>query len=133
MPKLTIITLRIGLLNFAVGWTLGAWLLATRGAPHIHPSFDLLHPHISLITLGAMLQIVLSVAYWILPRQGRERPRAWLAVLAFACLNFSAWVGMNVFWTLPSVALAVVSALLFLAHAVPRIRPFGAVIKKSEV
>jgi len=131
MPKLSVFTMRVALLNFALGWTFGAWLLASRGAPHLHPGFDLLHPHISLMTLGAMTQIVFAVAYWILPREGRVRPRPALAVIAFILLNLASWVGAVVQWTLWSITLAIVAAGFFIAHAWPRVRAFGVRPAKS--
>jgi hypothetical protein len=132
MTRLSIIALKVGLLNFAIGWTMGAWLLAAKGAPYIHPGFDLLHGHVSMMTLGAMAQIVFAVAYWILPRDGRERPRPGFAAASLVVLNLAAWVGVMVHWTLYSIVLALISALLFLIHAWPRIRPFGAVIPKKK-
>lgn len=126
MPKLSVIAMRVALINFALGWTCGAWLLASRGAPHLEPDFDLLHPHISLMTLGAMTQIVFAVAYWILPREGRVRPRPGLAVTAFILLNLASWIGVVVSWTLWSILLATLAAGFFIFHAWPRVRAFGA-------
>lgn len=127
MPLLSRIYIRTALVWLAVGSTLGGVVLWSKVAP-VPGAWNWLAVHISLLTWGWLLQLTLGVAYWILPRFGAERPRAYLAVIAYGVLNAamllaafagllgSPWAAAAGGW-LQLLALAV-----FCLHAWPRAR-----------
>jgi hypothetical protein len=132
MPRLSVWMIRAALLHLAVGFAIGALLLAHRGAP-VHPAVPLLRPaHAELLLLGWTVQLAMGVAFWILPRfrtgpeRGDERP----ALLAFLLLNagvVAAAVGG--IGTLSALSLGgrcgvALAAVAFAAHAWPRVRFF---------
>jgi len=134
VPRLTIWMVRTALIHLAIGFTLGALLLAQRGMalstmiPRLRPA------HVELLLLGWTVQLAMGVAFWILPRfrsgaeRGDERP-AWLAYgllnagvvsVALGGAGF-AWAGLQ-FWGRCAEAVA---AGAFAVHAWPRVKPFG--------
>ncbi|CAN5761707.1 cbb3-type cytochrome c oxidase subunit I [soil metagenome] len=132
MPRLSVWMIRAALLHLAVGFAIGALLLAHRGAP-VHPAVPLLRPaHAELLLLGWTVQLAMGVAFWILPRfragpeRGDERP----ALLAFLLLNagvIAAAVGGT--GTLSALSLGgrcaeALAAVAFAAHAWPRVKSF---------
>lgn len=127
MPLLSRIYLRTSLIWLAVGTALGGAILWNKASP-IPGAWQLLTAHITLVTWGWILQFTLGVAYWILPRFGSERPRPYLAVLAYALLNGALVIGavvslFPVRW--PGIlvaALELLALLTFALHAWPRVR-----------
>ncbi len=133
MPRLSVWMVRAALLHLAVGFAIGALLLAQRGAP-IHPAVALLRPaHAELLLLGWTVQLAMGVAFWILPRfragpeRGDERP----ALLAFLLLNLGVIAAaIGGVTGLGPLALGGrcaegLAAAAFAAHAWPRVKPFG--------
>ena len=134
MPRLTVWMVRTALLHLALGFTLGALLLAQRelalpaGVTRLRPL------HAELLLLGWTVQLAMGVAFWILPRfgAGPERGREWPAWLAYLLLNAGvlaaglglAWWGPGPLALLGRVAEALAAAA-FAWHAWPRIKPFG--------
>jgi hypothetical protein len=127
MPLLARIYIRTALIWLAVGATLGGVILWSKAAP-LPGAWQLLTPHITLLTWGWILQLSLGVAYWILPRFGQVRPRAYLAVIAYTLLNAALVISvaaslLPVPW--PGVLvgmLQLLSLLAFALHAWPRAR-----------
>jgi hypothetical protein len=127
MPRLSAIFVRTSLIWLALGATLGGAILWSKAAP-IPWAWQFLTAHIHLLTWGWLLQLTLGVAYWILPRFGADRPRAWLAIAAYVLLNAAllltiaasllpiAWPGVLV------SALQLLALLAFALHALPRVR-----------
>lgn len=134
MPRLTALAVRSALLHLAVGATFGALILWDKGYPLAPELRRFLPAHRELLLVGWMVQLALAVAYWILPRSsgGEPRPRSWMAWSAAICLNLgvqlTAWAG-PMGWPPQAVAvgraLELGAAILFAAHAWPRVRPFG--------
>ncbi len=87
MPKLSIWMLRSALVALLVGTALGALLLATE--PHYDATrASLRDAHLTLLLFGWLVQFVLGVAYWMLPRYPRAPDRGprwagWAAYSAF--------------------------------------------------
>lgn len=127
MPTLSRFYIRTALVWLAVGTTLGGVILWSKASP-VPGAWQFLTAHISLVTWGWILQLSLGVAYWILPRFGSERPRPYLAALAYGLLNAAlvisviasilpiAWPGILV------SALQLLALLTFALHAWPRVR-----------
>ncbi len=129
MPALARLYVRTSLIYLLVGGVLGGLLLWNKGEVLSPGMWMLLAAHIALLTWGWLLQLTLGVCYWILPRLGGQRPRAWLAAAAYGCLNAGLLLAAAQPW-LPSLWLAAGAGLLqflagaaFLAHAWPRVRP----------
>jgi hypothetical protein len=129
MPPLSVWALRASLVWFAAGISIGALLLIDKGSGAVGLSVGWLHTHLHLLLFGWLVQTVFAVAYWMLPRFGRKRPRAVLAVVATVLLNATALIAFGFVWTplhrvVASLELAAV--VLFAVHAWPRIKSFGA-------
>jgi heme/copper-type cytochrome/quinol oxidase subunit 1 len=95
MPKLSVWMLRTALLALLAGTALGAWLLATE------PRYDtaraaLRDVHLTLLLFGWLVQFVLGVAYWMLPRysEAPERGPSWAAWAAYAGLVAGIGLGL---------------------------------------
>ena len=133
MPRVSVWMLRIAVLHLTAGAALGALMLAGKGVAVLAGVLALLNVHLELMLVGWMVQFVLGVGFWILPRlPGRaraehSRPAALAAVLlnagvVAACvgdLTASPWV------TTAGRAAAQGAVLLFLGVAWPRVRPSG--------
>jgi len=133
MPRLSVITIRIALVHLLVGWTVGAALLIHKSGVHTFDTYlTLRESHFHLLCFGWTVQLCLGVAFWILPKfTGNDVPfygtesLAQGAVLAINLGVVAAFGSSTLAW-----AFYTASALLFVAHMWPRVKPFGA--KKSE-
>jgi hypothetical protein len=125
---------RTALVHLAIGFMLGALLLANRGVT-LHPLIPRLLPlHAELLMLGWMVQLALGVAFWILPRfpRGAARGNEGLGWACYGLLNLGVFaVGISGLAGAPALVPLVgrsaeaLAALAFAAHALARIKPFG--------
>lgn len=132
MPRLSVWMARAALLYLAAGFTLGGLLMFHKGLPLTPWLWALLPAHIEFLLFGWTVQLVMGVAFWILPRFGRapRRGNVGLAWLACGLLNLGVWLvgfspllgstGWLYFW---GRAAEFGAALAFAAHAWPRVRP----------
>lgn len=128
MPDTTIFSLRAALVWFVVGITLGAVMMIDMAVALPGVSMDILHAHIHVMLFGWLVQIIFAVAYWMLPRFGRERPRAGLAIAGIVGINLASLVALGFPWfRMHAVVwgLEAASFLLFAVHAWPRVKSFG--------
>jgi cbb3-type cytochrome oxidase subunit 1 len=134
MPKLSVWSIRAALIYLALGFTFGALLLYNKGEP-INPAvWRLLPAHIDFLLFGWTVQLVIGVAFWILPRHRKPPKRgdvrvAWLSV---GLLN--AGVLVAAFGPLVTAAAGVSlagkvmeagAAVVFAVYAWPRVKPPG--------
>jgi len=94
MPRLSCWFICASLIYLAVGFTLGALLLANKGVP-LYPVFwSLLPAHMEFLLMGWVVQLALGMAFWILPRfpQGAPRGNEQLIWLAFILINLGIWI-----------------------------------------
>jgi len=94
VPRVSLWFVRASLVYLALGFTLGAALLANKGVAVGPAVWRLLPLHIEASLVGWVLQLVMGVAYWIFPRFGMtpaQRGREGLAWLAFWLLNAGLW------------------------------------------
>jgi len=132
MPRLSVWMLRTALLALLAGTALGAWLLATE------PRYDatraaLRDVHLTLLLFGWLVQFVLGVAYWMLPRYASapDRGPPWAGWAAYA--TFLAGLGLGIIaLLLPANGLAPAGKLLlagatfvFVLLLWGRAKPFG--------
>ncbi len=135
MPRLSVLFIRTGLVYLAIGFTFGGILLFNKGIPIFPASWALLPAHIELLLIGWTLQLIMGVAFWILPRFSRPpaRGKEFLAWLSYYLLNLGVWLVIssslfpqwNGMTTLGRLA-ETVAAAAFALHAWPRIKPLGA-------
>jgi len=135
MPVLSVWLVRTALGHLAVGMALGALLLSGRELA-LGPWLPRLLPlHVELLLFGWTVQLVLGVAYWILPRfrAGRERGSPAPAWAAYWLLNagvllagFGGALGRGFALVLTGRALEMAAAASFAVHAWPRIKAYGA-------
>lgn len=128
MPALSVWALRLALSWFVVGATLGAWMLAAKGLPGVNPGYGFLPTHMTAMLFGWLVQAIFAVAYWMLPRFGRERPRVGAAIAAVVCINAAAAVALAAPWFSVErvvAALELVAVAAFAVHAWPRVKAFG--------
>ncbi len=133
MPRLSRWFIRSALLYLALGFTLGGLMLSNKGAPLSPLLWRLLPAHIECLLMGWTVQLMMGVAFWILPRfqgrRGNETP-AWAA---FFLLN----AGVLLAGFGPTLALSggvitvgrmaeAAAVAAFAIHAWPRIKPAGA-------
>jgi hypothetical protein len=118
--------LRAALLYLALGFTIGALLLWSKGIP-LHADIPHLLPaHMEFLLVGWTIQLVVGVALWIFPRFGagslaRRSPIGWTA---FVLLNTGVWLVVLDAELAGRIA-EVVAAGLFGIHLWSRIRASG--------
>ena len=137
MPKLSTWAVRAAFLYFAGGTALGALLLAGKAVAlppvvsEAEPWLWALRPlHVEALLFGFVVQLVVGVAYWILPRRPGEhaRPSGRPVVLALGLLNVGVWLvgaaAVNAWGGLAAVGRGCEAAAcgVFAAHVWPRVR-----------
>lgn len=133
MPRLSVYFIRVSLVYFALGFTVGSLLLANKGMLFLPTIWTLLPVHIEFSFFGWMVQLAMGVAFWILPRfsthpiRGDER----LSWLAFFLVNVGIWfvvlqIAVPVEWlTLVGRVLELLAVGLFAIGNWRRIKPLG--------
>jgi hypothetical protein len=130
MPRLSAWFIRASLIYLLIGFTFGALILAQKGIPY-HPAvWNLFPTHIEFLLLGWLVQLAMGVAFWILPRFGRQRGNEKLIWGAFISLNlgisltaFQPWLSYAL---LAGRILEFAGILLFIIGSWPRVKPAGA-------
>lgn len=126
--------MRAALVFLAAGITAGALLLAGRGVGVAARLVWLLPIHVEFLLMGWTVQLVLGIAYWILPAAptGAERGHPAITWAAFGCFNagvllaaLAGAIGTSRFLLLTGRSLEAVAAAGFLIQAWPRIRRSG--------
>jgi len=135
VPRLSVWMVRLALLHFGVGFTVGGLLLAHKGIPLDARLWRWWPVHIELTLIGWTMQLVMGVAYWILPRfTGARRygRRTWLAWAALALINAGvlAVSAASVIGGVPGLTLAgrvceLGAAVAFALYIWPRVKPLG--------
>ena len=135
MPRMSMWLIRAALLQFLAGATIGAAYLCFKAEGWFAWSVSHLPVHVEVMLVGWMVQLVMGVAYWILPRPAAEPRDAHEPVMwaVFGLLNggvlvaalggdpaFAAWAGLL------GRVLEVAAAALFALHAWNRQRPYRA-------
>ncbi len=89
MPILARWFIKIGMLYFITGLTMGAIVLAQPvfgWSPNLH----LLRPvYLHFLFIGWITQLIMGVGYWMFPKQSKEKPRGseWLGWTTLFLLN----------------------------------------------
>ena len=134
MPRLSTWMIRASLIYLFTGFTFGALLLFHKGIPISAMLWSLLPAHIDFLLFGWTVQLVMGMAFWILPRFSREprRGNVGLAWLAFALINagvllvgLAPLLGLSPAASLLSRFAQAAAGLAFAAHAWPRVKAVG--------
>jgi len=133
MPRASILLVRLSLLWLVTGAVAGALMLAGKALPALAWSLALRPAHQDIMVAGWMLQLVLGVAFWILPRlpersrtEGTPRVLVAAVLLNLGALT-AAWAGVA---GRPGPAAAgraaqLLAVLLFASVLWRRVRPYG--------
>ena len=135
MIRLSVWTIRTALLYLGAGFLVGALMLAQKGVPIDLALLRLLPLHVEFVLIGWTLQLGMGVAFWILPRFGRE-PRygnqmfGWIAYvlvnLGVLCAGVGPWLGAPPIIPLLGRIAELLAVVFFALHAWPRIKAPGA-------
>jgi hypothetical protein len=110
-------------------------MLLNKGVPITPSTWSLLPAHIEFLLSGWTIELVLGVAFWILPRfsHGPARGKEELAWLSYFLINAGIWMVIlsPLFYELPWLVLLgrlleVGAALVFAIYVWPRVKPTGA-------
>jgi len=133
MPRLSAWFVRTSLIYLAIGFTLGAFLLANKGLRLYPQAWTLLPAHIEMLLMGWFVQLAIGVAFWILPRLSGAQPRGNERLTRFAFWLINIGIGMVVidaFVSAPGLLLAarlveLVGVLVFILVAWKRVKSFS--------
>ena len=134
MMRLSVWTVRAALLYLGVGFLIGALMLFEKGVPLHLASLRMLPLHVEFVLIGWTLQLAMGVAFWILPRFGRE-PRygnqrlGWLAVallnIGVLSAGIAQWLSAPPLIVLLGRVFELLAVICFALHAWPRVKPVG--------
>jgi len=135
MPRLSIVFIRLSLLYLITGIGIGGFLLLQKGSPYSFSVWFLSQVHIEAMAVGWVLQFVIGVSYWMLPRfaepplRGNETP-VWLTLVflnlgvvlisAEHLFNLSQVLGMC------GRLLETAAVISYVFNIWPRVKPFAA-------
>lgn len=134
MPKLSISFIRTALIYLLLGFTAGGLLLIQKGINFESRIWILLPIHIEWMIMGWVFQLVMGVAFWILPRFSNPpvRGNVITAIFAYFILNFGIVIifMVNLFRLNETLELIgriseAIAVILFVIHAWPRVRAFS--------
>lgn len=137
MPRASRWFIRASLVNLALGFTLGALLLCNKAVGLTPELTRLLPAHIEFLLVGWVIQLVMGVATWILPRFGVPRSASGsmtAAWIAFAALNAGVWLsaagplvagGVGGWLPLLGRLAEAAAAVAFATNVWARVRPSG--------
>lgn len=94
MPDLSRYMIRSALIYLLLGFTVGGLILTHKGLPFYPLMWRWLPIHIEFLLIGWVVQLVMGVAFWILPRNWTrsQRPRVAFVWIAFTLLNLGIWL-----------------------------------------
>lgn len=135
MPILSVFFIRTALIYLSLGFTFGGLMLFNKGISIMPAVWSLLPAHIEFLLIGWTIQLMLGVAFWILPRfsHGPARGREEIAWISYFLINAGIWMDVlsPLFHELPWVPLLgrlfeVGAAAAFAGYAWGRVKPTGA-------
>ena len=130
MPRLSALLIRVALIYFGIGFTLGMLMLFNKGIPFESSLWRLLPMHIEFLLFGWTMQFIFGVAFWVLPRFENERPHEWLVWVAGTLLNMGvlsvgvgSWLAASPVIIVIGRASELVAVIAFVIHVYPRVKP----------
>lgn len=134
MPRLSIWLIRVALLYFGIGFSLGGLMLFNKGVALDSSLWRLWPIHLEFALMGWTVQLAMGVAFWILPRlQRTERyGNTALAWISFGLLNSGVILVAAGSWfsdlerlVLVGRSLELAAVVAFAVYIWPRVKPFG--------
>lgn len=134
MPKLSVWMVRASLIHIGVAFLFGALILHHKGIPIYDWTWRLLSPHIELMIFGWTMQLVMGIAFFILPRFSQRKQRygaEYLGWWSFYLLNGGVFVTILAQWfSLERMALSgrlliVLSVTAYVMMIWPRVKPLA--------
>lgn len=131
MPKLSVWFIRAALVYLLLGFTFGGLLLFNKGLPLSPLLWRLLPAHIEFVLFGWTVQLILGMAFWILPRfptppvRGNEKLAWWAFVglnIGIGVFVLSSLAPFNAWFALLGRIAEIAGVMLFAAHAWPRLK-----------
>jgi hypothetical protein len=135
MPLLSVFFIRTALIYLSLGFTFGGLMLFNKGITVMPAVWSLLPAHIEFLLIGWTIQLILGVAFWILPRfsRGPTRGKEEIAWLSYFLINAGIWMDIlsPLFHELPWLPFLgrlfeVGAAVTFAGYAWGRVKPTGA-------
>lgn len=133
MPRLTAWFLRASLIYLLLGFTFGGLLLSHKGAAWLPWLWNLLPAHIEFLFWGWTVQMILGMAFWILPRfpkppiRGNEKfawGAFWLINGGILLLTAASFWTAGAWLTFLARLAETAGVGAFALHAWPRIKGF---------
>lgn len=130
MPPLSIFFVRSALLHLAIGFSIGALMLANKGTGFAAWLWRLRAAHTEILLVGWLIQFALGIAFWIAPRFWEKPVRGNVAGArwAFVLLNLGVWlIALSAFTNWPDRlvfagrVVEIGAAVAFAWHLWPRI------------
>ena len=130
MPGLSRLLIRASLLHLLAGITIGALLLIEKAVGLSPGLWRLTSAHNHILLFGWMVQLVIGVAYWILPRfpEPRVRGKVWPVWAVFVLINggpllvgLAPLSGAAALFSVAGRAAEAGAAAAFALHAWPRV------------
>jgi hypothetical protein len=133
MPRLSQYFVKSSLIYFALGFTIGGLMLASKAGVVTPLVWAWLGAHHVLLVSGWLVQLAMGVAYWIFPRiELSQRGRTGVAWASFFILQIGLGLAvlslLQVWWPdawqllAPGVMAQTLAVLLFVIHAWPRVK-----------
>lgn len=131
MPQLSVWFVRASLIFLLVGFTFGALILAQKGISYNPSVWNLFYIHVEFLLIGWLVQLAMGVAFWILPRYKRGRPRGNenLIWVAFVSVNIGVLLAALQLWNpllfLTGRVFEALGVVTFIVGSWQRVKPFG--------
>lgn len=134
MPRLSIHIIRTSLIYFALGSLIGAGILFEKSFSYFPAIWLFLPMHIEMLLFGWIIQLVIGVSFWMLPKFGSApiRGNEKLVWVSFLLLNsgillicISSLIVNNDALAFSGRLLELIAILFYARHAWPRVKPFA--------
>ena len=134
MPKLSVWMIRAALIHMGIGFLFGSLILHHKGIPIYEWTWRLLNPHIEVVIFGWVMQLVMGVAFFALPRFPKREKRygaEWLGWLGLYLLNGGVVLTSFAYWSENTTIIIVgriLTSLGLAAYVVliwPRVKAFA--------
>lgn len=136
MPKKSVVLVRLALVYFFVGSTIGSALQLQKVVPVAGWLWALRPLHIEVLLFGFMLHLAFGVALWILPKAPAPQsdgPVWWAAVLlnlGVWLVGTAGWISEGIlgallpgsYWALIGRSMEIAAVSLFALQIIPRVR-----------
>ena len=141
MPKLSVWMIRASLIYMGIGFLFGSLILHHKGIPLYDWIWRLLNPHIEIMIFGWTIQLVMGVAFFILPRFSERDNRygaEYLGWWSFYLINsgvaltaLAEWYN-NTWFALGGRFFVLCAICAFVIMIFPRVKPLGGFAAKQN-